>query len=397
MRMSFPFRMRLALSAVAAVIVAMSGLTSAQILYPLYDGYNLVDLGVNMPGWNFAYAINNNGQVVGDMQQWGGSLTAFRSQANQPMTSSDGLGVLSGDYRSYAWALDNNGYVYGESVHNNSYIQSRGYRWGYNGAVMEDLHPTAFTATNSSYRGTNDYGWNVGYYTTGKFGTPHALISFGSPYTYQMDTWLSSPAPYSSAAFDSNNLDQMVGWMSQYSTSQPRAFMFDAAANVWRRMDIPTLSGGIWNKAYAINESSQIVGESDKWVGTSRWTHAFLFRDANKNYVIDTGELVDLDVNNSTQSAALAINNSGVAVGYSGSPDIVYGNSRAMQFSGGTMVDLNTQVKNGLNGWILRSATGINSGGQIVGWMETSGPDQQSRVRHAFRLDPAPTRIIILR
>ena len=88
----------------------------------------------------------------------------------------------------------------------------------------------------------------------------------------------------------------------------------------------------------------------------------------------------------------MAINWGGAAVGYSGNPDVVAGDSRAMLFSNGTMVDLNGQLRSGPGGWILRSATGINDSGQIVGWMETNGTDRPSRVRHAFRLDPHPVR-----
>ena len=42
----------------------------------------------------------------------------------------------------------------------------------------------------------------------------------------------------------------------------------------------------------AIGENRHVVGESDKWIGAQRWTHAFLFRDANDNGVVEPGEMV---------------------------------------------------------------------------------------------------------
>ncbi len=382
------------LTAVATgLIVALSGTASAQFQIPIgqFLGYNLVDLGAALPGWSFATAINPWGQVVGDMKEPSGELRAFRTQANQPIVAYvDDLGVMSGNYRSYAHAIDNYGVVVGSSVRNSPSIQSRAFRWGYNGAVMEDLHP-ATGATDTFGRGTNDYSWNVGYYKTGSLS--RSFLSFGPGWTYLIDAWLGSPAQ--SETYDINNLSQWVGWKAATLSSQPRAYLFDAAANKWRLTEIGTLQGGIWSKAYAIGENRHVVGESDKWVGMQRWTHAFLFRDANDNGTVEPGELVDLDSQNSFQSGALAVNYAGVAVGYTGSPDVVYGTSRATIFSGGAMTDLHTQVRGGTNGWTLRTAAGINDGGQIVGFMEDSNPDKAARVRHAYRLDPVYGRYFI--
>jgi probable HAF family extracellular repeat protein len=395
------------LVAVAAVLGAgTSPVTSAQIKLgpppppplPLpYYGYTLTDLGAgNSSGWSFAYAINNLGEAVGDMTEPTGVDRAFRTQGNQPINfqGSDDLGVLSGDYRSYAWAINNAGVAVGESLHILNFTQTRAIRSTGPTAVLEDLHTNStgnfptnpmlnmFGVTNTHAQGINDDGWIVGYYTDTNNHT-HSLVSFGPTLTQPIDlSWYGNP--FQSATFDVNNNDQMVGWRSQLSTNLPRAFMFDAAAGVMRTIDIGMLPGGLTSTAYSINDSAVVVGESQ----TSTTTHAFLFQDANNNGFVDPGELKDLDTVNSSQSGARSVNNHGAAVGYFGDcAGVIYCLSHAAIFSGGTVTDLNTQVRGGTGVWTLRVATGINDNGQIVGFMEDSNPDNQARVRHAFRLD----------
>jgi probable HAF family extracellular repeat protein len=387
---------------VAAILFAgTSRVTSAQIrgIPVLSYGYILSDLGAgNSSGWSFAYAINNAGQAVGDMTKLNGQNRAFRTQANQLINfwGSDDLGVLcsvvcgtNDDTRSYAWAINGQGVTVGESLHTINYTQTRAIRSNAPGVPLEDLQTTSagnfgtLGVTNTHAQGINDSGWIVGYYTD-TIGHTHSLVSFGPGWTQPIDTsWYGSP--YASATLDVNNNSQMVGWRSQFITTLPRAFMFDPAAGVMRMIDIGMLPGGLTSTAYSINDSAQVVGESQ----TSTTTHAFFFQDANNNGIADAGEVRDLDTANSSQSGARSINNRGVAVGYfSGCPAVLYCGSRAAIFSNGTVFDLNGQVRGGTGGWTLRVATGINDGGVIVGFMEDNNTDNQARVRHAFRLDP---------
>ena len=394
-------------AAVAAVVLSgTSRTTSAQINKggPFFGGYTLVDLGAgNSAGWSFAYAINNSGQAVGDMTEPTGVNRAFRTQANQPINffSADDLGVLFNDYRSYAWAINADGVAVGESVHNQNYYQNRAIRSISPTATLEDLQTnsagnfavtvnfqTFNDITNSHAQGISDHGWIVGYYTDTHNRT-HSFVSFGPTMTQPIDkSWYGSP--YQSATFDVNNNDQMVGWISKYSTTLPRAFFYDDAAGVMRMIDIGMLPGGLTSTAYALNDAAQVVGESQ----TSTTTHAFFFQDANNNGIVDPGELRDLDTANSSQSGAKGINNAGVAVGYfGGCSGVIYCASHAATFANGAVTDLNTQVRGGTGNWTLRVATGINDGGQIVGFMEDNNTDNQAKVRHAFRLDPYVPRI----
>ena len=103
--------------------------------------------------------------------------------------------------------------------------------------------------------------------------------------------------------------------------------------------------------ANAINESAQIAGSS---VVTGTTRHAFLYSD---------GVMADLGTLGGASSEALAINERGEVVGSSQTSS---GATRAFVWRDGVMTDLNTFLPSG-SGWVLRSATAISDGGQIVG------------------------------
>jgi probable HAF family extracellular repeat protein len=384
------------LSVLAAIMFILVGRPAASTISGLQFGYTLTDLGSGpYMGWSFANAIDNSGRVVGDVVFSGGQPEAYKTTANSVITTGSGLGVLSGDSTSSGLAINNNGVVAGTSVHVNP-AQKHAYFEGLSGPQLIAVPPP--TGANDTFgMGINDYAEEVGFSTSGlKNNLTHAFFS-GLPGVAQpIDWWLNNP--WGSAAFDINNLEQIVGWRSQFSSSLPIAFFLDFTTTtittstgtlvVPRPIDLGTLQGGVTSQAFSINDYGQIVGQSDKWIGTQRWTHAFLFLDANHNYVADPGEMVDLDVLGTPWSGATSINGNGLAVGYSGDPSITNGSSRAYSFTGAAMNDLNAMVFGGTGVWTLRVATGINDNGQIVGFMEDNNPDQQARLRHAFRLDP---------
>ncbi|MHB8069256.1 MAG: BACON domain-containing protein [Desulfobaccales bacterium] len=121
--------------------------------------------------------------------------------------------------------------------------------------------------------------------------------------------------------------------------------------------DLGTL-GGTGSRAYAINDSGQIVGGSTTASGQS---HAFLYSG---------GVMTDLGTLGGTDSTAYGINDSGQIVGGS---SIASNNIHAFLYSGGVMTDLGT-----LGGTTI-SAYGINNSGQIVGESTTA-----SGQTHAF-------------
>jgi len=112
-------------------------------------------------------------------------------------------------------------------------------------------------------------------------------------------------------------------------------------------------------------------------------THAFSFRDANGNRVSDAGEVIDLDTSGGSYSNALGVNAAGMVVGHIGIPGFYYrSTARAALFVNGTVIDLNTMIPAG-SGLLLEVASGINDGGQIVGYARDGAGN-----RHAYRLDP---------
>ena len=145
-----------------------------------------------------------------------------------------------------------------------------------------------------------------------------------------------------------------------------------AAPPQYRIIDLGTLPGGSTSSAYGINDSNQVVGDSDSGDSDGN-THAFL-------YSYPDGTMQDLGVLPAgTYSHALGINNSEQVVGYA---DALYTNSygsestpHAFLYStNGGMQNLGTfppTTDPGVYG-SYTEADGINNSGQIAGYGEVS-------------------------
>lgn len=161
-----------------------------------------------------------------------------------------------------------------------------------------------------------------------------------------------------------NDSGQIVGGAATYGRFQIHAFLWDNG----ELEDLGTLPGditaaGISSEAYAINNHGEVVGEA----ATLNGFHAFLF---DKEGMKDLGTLPG-----NLQSRATGINDGGQVVGYSYrlSPDT----KRAFLWENGEMFDLGTLLGGGYS-----EALAINNRGQIVG--DTIGSDGQL---HAFLFD----------
>ncbi|MGE5056988.1 MAG: hypothetical protein ACM3WP_22750 [Acidobacteriota bacterium] len=113
---------------------------------------------------------------------------------------------------------------------------------------------------------------------------------------------------------------------------------------------------------YAINDLGQVVGWSSypgndcTWSGGCR--HAVLWKP--------TGEIQDLNaLPGDVESKAYKINFFGQVIGQSGSRPFIWSEHNGMQ-------DLNALILASA-GWVLKSATGLNSWGQIVGQAALNG------------------------
>jgi len=136
---------------------------------------------------------------------------------------------------------------------------------------------------------------------------------------------------------------------------------------------IPTL-GGTYIRTVVMNASGDVAGSSTMPAapGSVFETHAFLFHD---------GTLSDIDVWNSKESVANAINSHGDVVGFYDSPNFAVWEStigEAFLYHDGAMFDLSSLLDESGDGWVLHSANGINDNGWIVGqgW------------RHGFHEEP---------
>jgi probable HAF family extracellular repeat protein len=151
--------------------------------------------------------------------------------------------------------------------------------------------------------------------------------------------------------------------------------------------DLETLGGyNSWGRD--INNDNQVVGESDTDPDDSdsyTLTRAFLWEDGT---MTDLGALADDGF-----SAASAINDNGVIVGWAGNED---GQRRAFIYEDGQMTDLNdlvcTLTEDGITtvpGVTLTEARDINEDGWIVGWGDARTSSGDTRGFLLIPIDPS--------
>jgi probable HAF family extracellular repeat protein len=166
-----------------------------------------------------------------------------------------------------------------------------------------------------------------------------------------------------------NQLGQVVGESSS-STTPSHAFLWSGGQSI----DLGVLSGGEaggncgfcaapnFSNALAINDSGEIVGQS---AAAGQVLHAFVWRSGGME---DLGALPG-----DNRSSASSINNRGQIVGWSGhATGVIIDYTRAALWSHGTIVDLNEYLPAN-SGWTLDIAVAINSSGQIAGTGHRNG------------------------
>src|SRR5262245_21683664 len=122
--------------------------------------------------------------------------------------------------------------------------------------------------------------------------------------------------------------------------------------------DLGALPGGHPSSAFAINDSGWVVGVSEAVIGAvTADQRAFLWHDDNNNGQSDSGEMRDLGTLGGINSAATGINTGGQVVGWA---EIDSSRSHAFLWQNGTMIDLGTL------GGDASAATAINNNGQVV-------------------------------
>jgi probable HAF family extracellular repeat protein len=307
--------------------------------------YVITDLGTFGGDESLAGGINEFGQVAGAAGRSDGSQHAFFYDG----TLHD-LGTIGGP-NSGGYGVNRSGTVVGYSMtallNQKAVIFSGGARrslgnFGGNGAVaygvndVGDVVGSALTTNNSSraflYRN----------------GTMKSLGTLGGP---------------NSTATAINNQGEIAGFSWVSNIPNPHAFLFRNGVMT----DLGTL-GGPESTAWGLNNSGFVVGQANLAHFDS---HAFLFSG---------GPLIDLGTLGGHNSGAMAINDAAQPqiVGYSEVAPGVSG-SHAFLYQNGVMTDLNTRLPPG-SGWVLESARGINSVGEITGVGTINGQ------HHAFLL-----------
>lgn len=297
---------------------------------------------------NFAYDINDSGQVVGYSYASTGEMRSVVWEN----------GLITADWRligtrNYASAINNAGQIAANSTPSRGILGRCPSLW-----QKGNLITKIGECGGSSYvNGINNKGQVVGW-------------NDDEPFVWKdgVTTALSLPGSNAGAsqAIDINDGGQAVG---HFNIRNPGILQPDGStisvestshAALWQPKgkikDLGILPGGKYSDALSINRFGQVVG----WADTSDKTkHAVLWQG---------GVIKDLGLlqNNATQ--ATSINNLGTVVGYS---TVISEYSKEVSVHGfvwknGNMRDLN-QLLPANSGWEINSASAINNRGQIVG------------------------------
>jgi probable HAF family extracellular repeat protein len=307
--------------------------TSGLHAFRYVDGLGMIDAGA-LPPHNIseAHGINSGGLMVGGSMVEGFVSHAFIASATLNLRD---LGTLGGEY-SYAWDLNDAGVVTGEA--SNAALDTHAFTWTSSGG-MRDLGTLG--GTSSVGRSINEAGQVGG---ESRIGTGTVTRAFRFTEGVGMISLGTLPGGSSSSAYGINNSGQVVGDSETSPIVDPTPRLKDSvSARPLLRLKGFPLSG----------------------------IHAFLWTEGVG--MTDLGHL------GGGTSVAFAINNNGIVVGKSARPD---GAERAFRWTQAQgMIDLNTLLPRN-SGWVLTAAWDVNDRGQIAGEGLHNG------VLHAFRLNP---------
>jgi probable HAF family extracellular repeat protein len=165
-----------------------------------------------------------------------------------------------------------------------------------------------------------------------------------------------------STAMWMNDRGQAVGISGNCSNTNPPPIAGGQHAILWETDGTPVNLGNLGysqSAALAINNRGEVVGASALRADATFFNGAHAFKWTRQLGMKDLGTLAG-DV----ASGAVSINDAGEMVGISIDPA---GNPRAVYWSHGRPVDLNTQVAPGFNLYLLWAGD-INNRGEITGW-----------------------------
>jgi probable HAF family extracellular repeat protein len=340
--------------------------------------YSISDLGSfgNYPDFTVATKINDVGQVIVENFQYDkyssdGTLLKPATQqvflwSNGNLTNLRAFNRLSvvgqGGFGGFVSDINNKGQLVGGWTD----FKGQAHPLLGNQNTVRDLGSFNGITNSNTAVAINDLGQVVGRaITTNSQGQDQYL---GWLWQNGIKTGLNSPNNPSLSLSEINNLGQIVGASFSLSQSPINGFNAVVLTPGQQVIELPALNESSENAALDINNKSQIVGYSDD--------EAVLWSDGN---VLGLGILGD---NVNTYSVATGINDQGEVVGYSSISEIspLTGQRHAFLWSG-QLKDINNLISPDSD-WELEDALDINNKGQIVGRGILNGQ------YHAYLLTP---------
>jgi probable HAF family extracellular repeat protein len=322
-------------------LLSVSILLSSVALAQATLKFQVTDLGILIGNESIAYAINNQGQVVGDY--WANSYSEQRCFFYSGGAWQD-VAMARGATYCHASAINDAGQIAGQHASSSPGHPSYAFRLDPpNG--LSDLLPV--NGGQSGGAGISPSGAVVG-----SMYTPSAThAAKWDPSGLISDLGYQCPSCYSEA--HATNGVNIVGLTQPYGVASFDAFWF-GRGGLHR---LPNLGGG-YSQANAINANGDIVGDSRLSSGN---THATLWQGGN---VFDLGVF---SVNNT--SSANGVSKDTWIVGWAAINSGTYrAFLRVPNPNCSDLRDLNNLLDSSGAGWILMNAFGINDNHQIVGW-----------------------------
>ena len=301
--------------------------------------YAITDLGTLGGAVSRAYALNNEGQVVGESRTGGGFDRAFLWEAGV-MTH---LGIMPGDTYSRGVGVNEAGHVAVLSEYVDPYTA-----WDVGHALLwmeGELWLYGLWESNLYLHGITDDDLGFGTGSEGYFGAKQGFWSMVGGLLWFIPEELHGESSVITAV---NSADLAVGSVS-YGEKE---VAFTCAGSAYAYLEG---LGGAKTRAVDVNDGNEIIGIAQTAEGDD---HAVLWTG---------GDVVDLGV-----FTPAAINNASQIVGSL--------TDSAVLWDDGELIDLNDCLP-GESGWHLLHANDINDAAQIVGW--GVNPDEEI---HGFLL-----------
>jgi probable HAF family extracellular repeat protein len=241
--------------------------------------YSVTDLGTLGGTESTAYAINNAGQIVGQStlsDSTSGSTHAFLYTGGQMIDLgmfTDSTGTVYPD--TYAYAINDNGQIVGYASSSDGSTRA----FLFDGSSMIDLG-TVVDSDYSQARGINDDGDVVGFFYQADDSVYNAFL-----YSNGKLGKISELGTSTSYAYAINSGGTIVGEAAFNSTTADHAFLSSGT----RTVDLSTL-GGTQSTAYAVNDNGDVVGVSTL-DGDSEWHAFVYHSSDTSPEMVDLGDL----------------------------------------------------------------------------------------------------------